>query len=1390
MKFPRSLLLATLLVAAGSHPAFAQGCGVRPCIQPPSADFRAPAVSALPHNGVFATAVMGSATAAYGTPAYVSADQSRSLALMYASGMASPTTLIQVDATDIGSSELPSQMSIRVRSTQTGAWQTFTNGSTQSYYEAGTGTRRLSAHLSTAGLASGAYNYDVVVRSHWPDGSFRDAAAVTVRVLVVNEANSPYGAGWIISGVQRLVPTANGIYLFEGDGTARWFAYPGTCVQGTAPEYCAYTSPDGDFTRLARNTQTGAYWRHSMDGTLVEFGADGRMVAIHGEGITRFAYLADGRLSTVTDGTGRVTQLGYDAAGKLAWIQEPAGRTVTTRVQPAGVLDQICDPAGCGFAAGYDASRRMSWTTDAAGARTDFEYDAFGALRRVLDPTVAVDGQGSVRPATTFGSLAAALLPATGTGTATAPAAAVLPASVRISATDARSSTATFAVDRFGNPTSITEPLGRTTTVQRDQHGRPTRVTAFNGDVTEYTYTGGFPATVRDVTNNRTTTFTWTQYWGAPNSIYPIHAYGDFPVVVSTPGEAPVRYEKPGLEPLPVDLGATKYAYEGFDEFGRPSELYGPGGHTRFFYAASGGRNLDSMSVYAGRDTLTSRFTRDGAGRVTQTVSATGAVSGTTYDAVNRVLTATGPEGTTTYTYAPGRWLQTVTDPRSQVYTYGRNALGWLEWEQDPRGGVMRTTYDALGRTVSSTNRSSQAVRWEYDALGQMTRQTTHEGAVTTYAYDPAGRWMAVQNGESTDTLRTIRGTAPSVDQVAVHAGVRYVLNTRRDTVSNFSRVTTSWGYGVTHHYLGDHSGRLRELRDDRLGLSTVITRNETANTTAYVLPSGDSIIHGARETRYTDPSASAALARYYGYAATGHLYARGPSWSLNDSYSYDPRLQLSVEQQYDYAAGGYVSRRDYTYDASGNPTHSGASVSTGNRLDAFDGYTVTYDADGNQIRKYKPQAGIDWYYWWNSLGQLVEVHGTLNAGNTWHTITFGYDGMGRRVRKTDRGVTTRYLYDGHHLVAETDAAGNVTREFTWYEGVDRPHSMRVGGQTYYYVADHQGNVTGLVNAYGTLVNRYEYTPFGAPLVVSEGISNPLRFAGGYMDVETGLYNNRARFYDPALQRFLSEDPIGLAGGTNLYAYAGNDPLNHSDPTGLDPCGSIVQTLVNGECKENKDNPVVLPPAGPEWSEPTVVQRVADWFWRRREFIIDPADETAYMASLDDEAQRRQWEESRRERIEAAVRSAREAADLGVGFIPGAATVHDITVASTGYNAVTGTQVGWGGRGVAFVGAVTPVSGPQIRAGYTVIQGGMKVSLHAAYNMGARHISGNMVSAALRKGTRYFDSKYGTIAHVLKDGFASGRSLTVWWDPAKDMVSSVLRSSKKNPIRPWYTELP
>ena len=98
---------------------------------------------------------------------------------------------------------------------------------------------------------------------------------------------------------------------------------------------------------------------------------------------------------------------------------------------------------------------------------------------------------------------------------------------------------------------------------------------------------------------------------------------------------------------------------------------------------------------------------------------------------------------------------------------------------------------------------------------------------------------------------------------------------------------------------------------------------------------------------------------------------------------------------------------------------------------------------------------------------------------------------------------------------------------------------------------DQLGSTIGLVNGTGAITTQYTYAPFGTRTMTGNANANPFQFAGMEYD-STGLYHTFARYYSPGLQRFLSEDPLGIGGGdTNIFAYVHNNPINLVDPLGL-----------------------------------------------------------------------------------------------------------------------------------------------------------------------------------------------------------------------------------------------
>ncbi len=160
------------------------------------------------------------------------------------------------------------------------------------------------------------------------------------------------------------------------------------------------------------------------------------------------------------------------------------------------------------------------------------------------------------------------------------------------------------------------------------------------------------------------------------------------------------------------------------------------------------------------------------------------------------------------------------------------------------------------------------------------------------------------------------------------------------------------------------------------------------------------------------------------------------------------------------------------------------------------------------------------------------------------------------RISETVNGVTTRYVVDptssDYQALEELNAAGGVTASYTY--GLDRISAVLPGTSTEtYYVGNALGSVGALTSSSGTDVGNYTYDAFGQVLTSPTNSTNPFSFAGERIDPITGLVDLRARQYDPATGRFVSQDPDGYENGINLYTYAANDPINQNDPTGQVP---------------------------------------------------------------------------------------------------------------------------------------------------------------------------------------------------------------------------------------------
>ncbi len=221
---------------------------------------------------------------------------------------------------------------------------------------------------------------------------------------------------------------------------------------------------------------------------------------------------------------------------------------------------------------------------------------------------------------------------------------------------------------------------------------------------------------------------------------------------------------------------------------------------------------------------------------------------------------------------------------------------------------------------------------------------------------------------------------------------------------------------------------------------------------------------------------------------------------------------------------------------------------------------TNSYDANGNLVAK--TEGADSWTYSWNALNQLTAV-----AKNGTNQATYSYDPRGRRVEKV-AATTTVWLYDGPDIVRQTSTTGpsTATTGFVRVPSVDEPMAQEdvATGASVYLHTDSLGSIAKHTSSLGAVTETILYDPWGN---IQSGTPTPFGFTGREWDASASLYYYRARYYDPSAARFASEDPIGLLGGLNLYAYVQDDPVNRTDPSGLSGSTPTAKDKVSVCCR-------------------------------------------------------------------------------------------------------------------------------------------------------------------------------------------------------------------------------
>lgn len=874
-----------------------------------------------------------------------------------------------------------------------------------------------------------------------------------------------------------------------------------------------------------------------------------------------------GTLTSDKDGLGRIRSYQYDAYSRIVRTTMPEGDYVTYTYDVRGNTTETrhVAKAGSGLAdlvatASYPAScaNRLTcnqplWVTDARGFVTDFTYD--GTHGGLLTATRPAATTGAVRPQTrfTYSAMSANYKQTVGGALQAGPAI------YRVTSTSICATLATCAggADEiranisFGGSNNLLPVYAKA----GSGNGVLVATTQFTYDTIGNTLTidGPLPG-VADTTRVR--------YDAARQRIGVIGPDPD--------GAGPLKfravrttYDLDGL-PVTIEQGTVtsqsdpdwalfsslQQATLTYDSMTRLTKTTLQAGATTYNvtqYSYDAGNRLDCVAdrmnpaVFASLPSsactlgTTGSF---GADRISQQIYDNA-------DYVTQLKTAVGTpaqQNAMTATYTQNGRQATYVDANGNLTTFeydGFDRAKKIRYPSAANGAVSSTTdyeestFDASSNVIQERRRDGALIANTFDRLGRLTLSDAPGVADdVSMTYDLLRRALT-----STRNAQTLTSVYDALNRVTSASAPLGATSYQYNLAGDRTRLTYPDGFFIDYdvNLVGDVTairengaatgiGVLANYAYDDLGRRTVITRgNATASSFTFDT--------GSRLTQMVHDLGGGTVADQNNTFAWNPADQQTSRTSSNASYVFQP-LPDSTQAYGPNGLNQYatVASLNYTYDGRGNLTADGAK-------------TYTYSVDNELVGA--------------SIG-----------------ATLAYDASGRLERTVSGGVTTRFLYDGIDIVGEYNGAGTLLRRYVHGPAVDETVVWYEGSGTAdrrWLVADERGSVVAVTNASGVATAINTYDAFGLPGANNQG---RFQYTGQAWLPEVGLYHYKARAYSPGIGRFMQSDPIGLAGGSNLYAYVGGDPINWVDPLGLEdeePWTLVITGVACRNCNPLQD---------------------------------------------------------------------------------------------------------------------------------------------------------------------------------------------------------------------------
>lgn len=526
---------------------------------------------------------------------------------------------------------------------------------------------------------------------------------------------------------------------------------------------------------------------------------------------------------------------------------------------------------------------------------------------------------------------------------------------------------------------------------------------------------------------------------------------------------------------------------------------------------------------------------------------------------------------TTQYAYDPMGDLLTVTQGQ-QTRSYGYDSVGRMTSSAIPESGNAATTftYEDFGAVATRVDPRGITTTYGYDALNRLsTVQYSNGTATDNYTYGGAGapnfgagRLVSTSNANASETYQ-YDNMGRLTQCTKTIGGNLYTTNFSYNADGTLNTITYPSNRAVTNSY--DAIGRLTKVSSGGTDFLTINSYNAAGQVLTSLYGNGMqgtyTYNNQMQMASILAENSAPILSLTYNY---GGAQDNGQIQGITDNvtasrstaYSYDALSRLAAAQTQDLTSPGTWSYQ-YAYDRYGNRLSQipGAGTAPMNMSQLmFDPTTnhvtsagFNYDADGNMTSDAVNNYTFDGA---NRLSTSTPIGG----GNT---ATYYYDTNGQRINKNG----SYYIFNSGKVIAEYAngaLAGSPSAEYV-YAGGQRVANIISGATTYNYW-DHL-SIRVNADSSGNVIRNSTHFPFGESTQDTGGVSSLLtkwKFTTYERDSESGLDYAMARHYGSAMGRFMSLDPVAAditdPQTHNRYSYAGNDPINRMDPTGMDDC--------------------------------------------------------------------------------------------------------------------------------------------------------------------------------------------------------------------------------------------